>query len=145
MAVFDPRQISVLLNGVEISDWADGSSVITVEHAVDAGDYTMGADGSGVFITNPDQSITLTLLIKQHSEDNKWLDSKLKIQQNNIKAFTPLSLEIRDLVNDDLVTATGGYFTTRPSYIRGAGGHNPTTWVIKFDKGNINFEKGLGN
>lgn len=144
MAVFDPKQVSVLLNGYEISDWSDGGTAITAQHNADAGAYTMGADGSGVFVVNPDQSLTLTLVLKQHSADNKWFNDKLKQQIGSIKTFKPFALEIRDLVNGDLVTASGGYFTTRPNYVRGTT-HNAETWVIVFDKGVINLEKGLGN
>ena len=65
MAVFDPKQVVVLLDGKEISDWADGSDVISAVNQVDAGQLVIGANGTGVFIANPDNSGKLTLKIKQ--------------------------------------------------------------------------------
>ena len=144
MAIFDPTQITVLLNGYEINDWADGSAFVSVEPSSEVGAYTIGADGKGVFVTKPDRSVSLTLELKQHSENNKWLDMKKKQQLTSIKTFVPFSLEIRDLVNADLVSATGGYFTALPKYARGSE-HNNTTWKIVFEQGSINLEKGHGN
>lgn len=144
MAVFDPKQVTVLLGGVEISDWADGGDVIDVKHNVDAGTMTIGADGRGVFVANPDESVTVTLKIKQHSADNKFLTDKKTLQRSNIGSFVPFSLHIKDLINGDLVTAQKGYFTTLTGFTRGTA-HNASVWVIAFEKGNIKLEKGHGN
>ncbi len=48
MAVFDPKQVIVLLDGREISDWADGADVISAVQNQDAGSWTIGANGTGV-------------------------------------------------------------------------------------------------
>ncbi|MDN7790444.1 DUF3277 family protein [Burkholderia contaminans] len=144
MASFDPKQVSVLINGVPIDDWADGGDVIQAEHNADAGALTIGANGKGVFVANPDESGKLTLKIKQHSPNNKFLTGLQTQQRTNLKAFTPLELSIRDLLNDDVVTASKGYFTTLPKYVRGTA-HNPHEWVIAFETMNIKLENGLGN
>lgn len=144
MAVYDHKQVTVLLGGVEISDWADGGDVIDVKHNVDAGQMLIGSDGKGVFIANQDESVTVTLKIKQHSPDNKFLSDKKTLQRSNIGSFVPLSLHIKDLVNGDLVTAQKGYFTTLTGYTRGPA-HNAQVWVIVFEKGNIKLEQGHGN
>ncbi|MFC0969131.1 phage protein [Pasteurella multocida] len=142
MAVFDPKEVSVLLDGREISDWADGADVISVAYSVDDGEYVIGADSRGIFIANTDKSGTLTLKVKQHSEDNAYLSKLRNQQKNSIKTFAPMTLSIRDLMNGDVVTATKGYFTTPPSFVRGQG-HNPETWTIKFESVVMNLEKGL--
>jgi len=143
-AKFDPRQVSVLLNGYEISDWADGSDVIGYKAVTDAGAFTMGANGTGVFVVNPDKSHALALKIKQHSPDNKHLSDLFRQQREQIKGFTPFTLEIRDLLNEDVATGTGGFFTTPTEFTRGAG-HNAHTWTIVFEVGDIKQEKGWGN
>ena len=142
MAVFDPKQVVVLLDGKEISDWADGSDVINATNQVDAGQMVIGANGTGVFIANPDQSGKLTLKIKQHSEDNAYLSKLFNQQKTSIKTYLPMTLAIRDLINDDVVTASKGYFTTPAPYMRG-NGHNATTWTIVFEKMTMNLEKGV--
>ncbi|VFR20212.1 Phage-related protein [plant metagenome] len=139
---FDPNQISLLLSGVEIKDFADGADVIAVSHSGPAGAYTMGATGRGVFIANADRSGTLTLKLLQHSDDNKYLSDRLAAQRNSLKTFEPLTLEIRDLLNEDQATGLRGYFTDLPTFTRGAG-HNTSTWVIAFETITIKNEKGL--
>lgn len=144
MSRFDPKQVSVLINGVLIDDWADGSDVIDAKNTTDAGAHTIGANGTGVFIANPDQSGTLALKIKQHSANNKYLAGLLAQQRRSLKAFTPLELEIRDLLNEDVVTGVNGYFTTPAAYTRGTS-HNPEVWTISFERLDIKLERGLGN
>lgn len=139
---FDPSQISLLLSGVEIKEFADGADVIAVAHSGPAGGYTMGATGRGVFVSNADRSGTLTLKLLQHGADNKYLADRLAAQRNSLKTFEPFTLEIRDLLNEDQVTGLRGYFTDLPTFTRGAG-HNASTWVIAFENITIKNEKGL--
>ena len=141
---FNPRDVSVLINGVRLSDWSDGNDVIQAKLNADAGSYTMGANGTGVFIANPDQSDTLTLKVKQHSPDNHYLDRLFKQQRSTIKTFTPMTLSIVDLLNDDKVSGLNGYFTTSPDYTRGMA-HNTTTWTLVFEQLTITLEKGLAH
>lgn len=142
MAVFDPKQVVVLIDGREISDWADGADVISAVQNQDAGAWTIGANGKGVFVANPDASGKLTLKIKQHSDDNAFLSKLFNQQKSAIKTFIPLTLSIRDLLNDDVVTATKGYFTTPTGFVRGAG-HNAQTWTIDFEEMTLNLERGV--
>lgn len=142
MAVFDPKEVSVLLDGREISDWSDGSDVVKFEFSADAGEWVIGANGTGVFVANTDKSGTLTLKIKQHSDDNAYLSKLFNQQKNSIKTFTPFTLAIRDLLNGDVITATKGYFTTPTGFTRGQG-HNAQEWAIKFEQGIMHLEKGV--
>lgn len=142
MAVFNLNEVSVLLDGREIGDWADGADVISLNYSVDDGEYVIGADGTGIFIANTDKSGTLTLKVKQNSDDNAYLIKLRNQQKNSIKTFSPMTLSIRDLMNGDVVTATKGYFTTPPNFVRGQG-HNAQTWTIKFENVVMNLEKGV--
>lgn len=143
MAVFDPKEVIVLLDGKEISDWADGSDVINLAYQKDDGEYVIGANGTGVFIANTDKSGKLTLKVKQHSADNAYLIKLRNQQKNSIKTFVPMTLSIRDLMNGDVVTAVKGYFTTPPTFVRGQG-HNAQTWTLVFEQiTQMNLEKGI--
>lgn len=142
MATFDPKEVVVLLDGHEISDWADGSDVINLAFQKDAGEMVIGADGRGVFIASPDKSIKLTLKTKQHSADNAYLSKLYNQQKNRIKTFVPITLSIRDLMNGDVVTASKGYFTTHPGLVRGAG-HNANAWTFVFEQGTVHLEEGV--
>ncbi|MCK3654220.1 hypothetical protein A4G19_12435 [Pasteurellaceae bacterium Macca] len=142
MATFDPKQVIVLLDGREINDWSDGSDVINATNQVDAGSMVIGADGRGIFIANPDKSGKLVLKTKQHSADNAFLSKLFNQQKNDIKSYTPVTLVIRDLLNDDVLSATKGYFTTPPTFVRG-NGHNAQTWTLVFEQMTMTFEKGV--
>lgn len=141
MKISDIRQYSVTLNGVVISDWSNGSDVIDAENNQDAGSWTMGADGRGVFSANPDNSGKLTLKIKQHSENNDFLSEKFRQQKSNIGLFEPFHLVINDLLNGDVVEATNGFFTTPTKFTRGVG-HNAQVWTIEFESLDIKLTKG---
>lgn len=140
---FDPKFHSVLINGYEIKDWAKGGDAISYVYNTDAGALAMGSRGNGVFVANQDQSTTLTLKLLQHSPDNKFLQRLSAQQRNNFKTFVPLTLAIRDLINEDRASGTEGFFTTLPGLVRGDVA-NDTTHVIVFVQGNIVLENGAG-
>lgn len=141
MKVFDPKQVIVILDGQEISDWGDGSDVISVTNSGDAGEMVIGADGRGVFIANPDKSGKVVLKLKQHSADNALLSRLFNQQKEDIGSFSAMQLSIRDLINNDIIRGTKGFFTTPPAYTRGKG-HNPTTWTIQFETITQTLDKG---
>lgn len=142
MKIFDPKKVTVALNGVNLTDFADGADVIAVTNNQDAGSWTMGADGRGVFGANPDNSGKLVLKIKQHSVDNKYLSDLFRQQKGNIATFKPFHLVISDLINGDVVEGYNGFFTTPTGYTRGAG-INAQTWTLEFESLDIKLEKGF--
>lgn len=140
---FDPALHAVLINGYEIKDWAKGGDAISFVYNTDAGALTMGARGNGVFVANQDRSGTLTLKLLQHSPDNKFLQRLSARQRNDMKSYVPLTLSIRDLINEDRASGISGFFTTLPGLVRGDAA-NDTTHVIVFEKANIVLENGVG-
>lgn len=142
MKIFDPKKVTVSLNGVNITDWADGSDVIVATNNQDAGAWTIGADGRGVFSANPDNSGKLVLKLKQHSEDNERLSKLFRQQKSDIAVFKPFHLVISDLINGDVVEANNGFFTTPTGYTRGVG-HNAQTWTFEFESMDMKLEKGV--
>lgn len=144
MSIFDPSQMSVIIDGRAITTWGEKGDMLMLTPGVPAGTYTMGADGKGVFVNDPDKSATLVLNLPQHSPDNKWLMQQQAIQRNAIRSFVPKSLEIKDLLNDDVVTASKGYFTEVPPYARGTNANN-TVWTLVFETHSQNLAEGFGN
>ncbi|MEX3859637.1 phage protein [Paraburkholderia sp. BR10923] len=144
MAVFDPKQVSVLILDYRIQDWHEGGDVIHANFRVDHGELSIGAGGTGVFVQHPDESGELVLQLKQHSRDNNYLDSLRRSQRQSIRSFVPLTLSIRDMLNEDVVTAEQGYFTVAPPYIRGNAA-NPVTWTMVFERMAMRLEVGLFN
>lgn len=139
---FDPALHTVLIDGYEIKDWAEGGDVISYAYQADAGAMTIGSRGRGVFVANQNRSTILTLKLLQHGPDNKFLNRLSSLQRTNLKGFTALTLNIRDLINEDRATGIQGFFTTLPGLVRG-NAHNDTTHVIVFEQGNIVLEEGV--
>ena len=144
MAVYDHKQAVLVISGYEIKDFDDSSDAVSFAFGADAGGYTIGANGKGVFVANGNKSGTLTLKVLQHSADNKFLSQLRNQQENNIGTFAPMPMFFRDTLNGDTVTGEKGYFTVKEGLKRGQG-HNSATWTIQFEKLVQNQEKGLHN
>lgn len=144
MARYQHDQIVLLINGYEITAFADGGTPLSVERSVDAGAYTIGASGRGVFIGSCNQSGTLTLSLLQHSEDCKFLQDLYNTQRNNFKNFKPLRMDIKDTLNGDELTGINGFFVSDGTFARGDG-HNPTEFKIAFEKIYKTLENGVDN
>ena len=144
MSVFDPSQMSVIIDGRAITTWGEKGDMLTLTPGAPAGAYTMGSDGKGVFVVDPDKSATLVLNLPQHSADNKWFSQQKAMQQNSIRSFIPKTLEITDLLNGDVVSAQKGYFTELPPYARGTAAKN-TVWTLVFETHSSNLAEGFGN
>jgi hypothetical protein len=132
MALYDIKQVSLTLSGRTIGQFVTDADAINFRPSADLGKYTPSVDGEGVWVANPDGTGILIIKLKQESSDNAYLSQQMALQKTQIKSFTPMSLQIRDLLNNDLVSASNGFFTTVPPYARG-GQHNATAWAIEFN------------
>ena len=144
MAIYDHKQSILTLNGYEIGDFSDAADALSMVNVADAGTYTIGPNGKGVFVTSGNESGTLTIQLLQHSADNKYL-SRLRNQQiSAIKSFTPIEMYFKDTLNGDENIGHRGFFTTPPTFARG-NAHNAHTWVIVFERLIINNAAGVLN
>ncbi len=144
MAYFDIKQVNLSLNTRAITGLTTDNDAISVAFTSDAGKWTLGANGSGVWTANSDTSGTLTLKLVQNHPDNAWLSQQFALQRNDLRAFTPFSLVIRDLLNNDLVSASNGMFSTPLKFVRGAQ-PNGSTWTIAFESVQFTLASGYGN
>ena len=144
MAYFDIKQVNLSLNTRAITGLTTDNDAISVAFTGDAGKWTLGANGSGVWTANSDASGTLTLKLVQNHPDNAWLSQQFALQRNDLRAFTPFSLVIRDLLNNDLVSASNGMFSTPLKFVRGAQ-PNSSTWTIAFESVQFTLAPGYGN
>lgn len=142
MARFDIKQVHIMLNDRVITGLSAENNAIDYKFAKDAGEYAIGANGTGVFVGNPDQSTILTIRMLQHHPDVAWLSRQRALQRQNLKSFTPFSLIITDLMNDDVATGSKGFFTALPAYTRGAQ-HNPNVFTLAFESGSFTLMDGI--
>jgi hypothetical protein len=130
--LFDIKQVSLVLNGYTITGFTTDADALDVQFTGDAGKWTIGASGKGVWIANPDCSGKLTIKLLQQHKDNAWLSNQIALQRSDPKSFTAYGMAIRDLLNNDLVSGSKGYHSTPSKFTRGAQ-HNAGTWVIEFE------------
>ncbi|WP_208952343.1 DUF3277 domain-containing protein [Rahnella sp. ChDrAdgB13] len=139
--LFDIKQIHLMLNERSIEGFTTDTDAISLKNNADLGEYTVGVHDA-VWVANPDGSGILVMKMLQHHSDNAWLSQQAALQRSSIKSFTPFSLIITDLLNEDVATGSKGYFTTLPTFLRGAK-HNPNTWAIGFKSVSVMLAEGL--
>jgi len=144
MALYDHKQSVLTLSGYEITSFDESADSVSISNISDAGAYTIGSNGSGVFVITGNKSGTLVLKLLQHSADNEVLNQLYNQQINAIKSFTPIEMYFKDTLNGDEVMGNRGFFTTAPTTARGTA-HNPTTWTIVFEKIQTKYKKGVLN
>lgn len=142
MARYQHDQIVLLINGYEITAYSEGATPLSIERGADAGAYTIGASGRGVFAGSCNQSGTLTLSLLQHSEDCKFLQDLYNNQRSNFKNFKPLTMDFKDTLNGDELTGQNGFFISDGTFARGDG-HNPTEFKISFERIYKTLENGV--
>lgn len=144
MAVYDHKYCVLTLNGYELGDFAESGNVVSINNASNAGEYTIGATGKGVWVASGNQSGTLTIQLLQHSKDNAYLDILRNQQINSLKSFTPLEMYFKDTLNGDEAVGYKGYFREPVALERGTS-HNAQTYVIVFERLTISRKAGLHN
>jgi len=72
LSIYDPDQVSVIVNGLALDGWADGEFV-KIEQNSDQFTYTSGTDGKGVRSKMLDASAKITLSFLQTSTANDFL------------------------------------------------------------------------
>ena len=131
MQVYSFSEITALVNGVEISDWAEAEDVILAERLNDAVTHVVGAGGEMAINVSPDQSGSVTLKLKQTSPANSLLYSLSQAAQNG--AFVPINFYMKDNARQDVIQGTVGYIQNPASMTRG-NGVNESEWVLVFEK-----------
>lgn len=144
MARYQHDYTVLLINGYEITGYAEGGDAINIENAVDAGAYTIGASGRGVFTGSCNQSGTLTIKLLQHSPDCKFLQDLHNMQRSNFKGFSPIKMDMKDTLNGDEITGINGFFVNDGGVKRGDT-HNPTEFKIVFERITKRLENGVDN
>lgn len=141
---YDPKSSVVMINGREITGFADGADSISFAPAADIGQLTIGATGKGVFVATNNNSVATTLRLLQNDADNQFLNELMTRQRKMLKSFETVTLYFKDLINGDTYTCSDGYFIVRPTYTRGNQA-NIHQWDITFINGDEKLEKGWGN
>lgn len=121
----------VLVNGIEITGWAEGDDVIQLARLGDSASHIIGADGEMVVSLSADRSGTMTLTLQQASDSNLYLAGLIAVQENG--AFVPVFVQFKDTGGNDIGSGTQGYLTKPADMTRGVGINNQE-WVIVVER-----------
>ena len=141
MGAYDHKQGVLTINGVRIEGFADATDAFMLEPDSEAGERTTGADGRSVWIVNNNGAAKVTIKLLQHTPSAKFLSDLHDTQMRGIKAFVPIDLEFRDLINEDTVSARRGFFVDRKKFTRG-NGSNDNEFTISFESYSAKLERG---
>jgi hypothetical protein len=117
----------VLVNGFEITGWAEGDDVIQMERLNDSAGHSIGADGEMTVAVSADRSGMVKMMLQQTSESNALLSGLVNAQENG--AFVPVFIQFKDTRGNDLASGTQGYIQ-RPANMQRGTGVNSQEWNV---------------
>jgi len=128
----------MVINGVEITGWADGDDVIDIERRSDSVTDKMGADGQMMISVGTDKSGTVKVKLMQTSPSNAMLTNIMSLQEASGSLFVPVVVKFQDTYRQDLAIGTQGYLKKPSKLTRGAGG-NTQEWEIVVERLDLAF------
>lgn len=123
----------MLVNGVEITGWAEGDDVIKVARRTDSATDKVGAAGEMMVSVSADKSGTVAFKLQQTSPSNRYLNSLLQLAENSSKTFIPVNVLFQDTYRQDIATGTVGYIQKPADMTRGQNGNN-TEWTLVVER-----------
>jgi hypothetical protein len=133
MRVYSFQNTVMLINGVEITGWAEGDDVIDIKRRVDSASDKVGAGGNMMVSVSTDKSGEYTMKLQQTSASNKYLMGLAHLMEGGPSTFVPVSVLFQDTYRNDLATGTVGYIKRFADIQRGAQGNNQE-WVVVVER-----------
>jgi hypothetical protein len=109
----------VLVNGIEVSEWAPGEDALNLRRREDSFRDVVGNSGDMAVFPTADLSGEFDIGLLQTSTSNKYFSSLLAAAE--VGAFVPVFVQYKDLGGNDLASGTSGYIKKWPEAPRGAG------------------------
>lgn len=128
----------MLVNGNEITSWAEGDDVIQAKRLSDSTSHTIGADGKMMISISADKSGEVTFKLQQTSPSNRFLNKLLQLQEAAGSRFEPVSVMFKDTYRQDLASGTIGYIKKPADMVRGTKAQNQE-WTIIVERLDMAF------
>lgn len=128
----------VLVNGVEITGWADGDDAISVKRRTDSASDKVGAAGDMMVSISADKSGEVAFKLLQTSGSNAYLKSLCDVQESAVSAFVPIQFQFTDVNRNDTAGGTSGYIKKPAEFTRGEKGA-VQEWTIVVEQLNLSF------
>lgn len=132
MQAYSFLNIVVLLNGVEITDWAEDDDAIMAKRLTDSASHKTGSDGKMMLSLSADRSGEMTFKLQQTSPSNAQLYSLISQQEAGAQTFVPVSVRVQDTYRQDLANGGIGYIKKPADFGRGFAAGNQE-WVLVFE------------
>ena len=119
--------VSLLINGVEISGYAEGDDVIQVARREDSASDVVGADGEMSLSVNANRSGTVTFRLQQTSDSNAYMSSLINAAEASVNPV--ITAQMTDVSTGDLAQGSKGY-VTRPADMARGSQSSDQEWVV---------------
>lgn len=123
--------ITLLVNGAEITGYDEGDDVIILARLSDSASHVISTDGVMTVSLSTDRSGTATFRVNQTSASNALLSTLISTQENGV--FVPVFIQMKDHRNNDLGSGTQGYILKPADMTRGAKAQSQE-WVIVVER-----------
>jgi len=126
----------LLVNGVEITGWAEGDDLITFSRRNDSMTDVVGASGEMAVSNMGDRSGELVFTLLQTSTSNTYMGGLLAAQENGL--FVPTFVLLKDTLGGEIVSGSQGYIKKPADFTLGAG-INTREWTIVLERGDVTY------
>lgn len=133
MRAYSFQNTIVLVNGVEITGWADGDDVIDIKRRSDSASDKVGAAGNMMVSISSDKSGEITFKLQMTSSSNKFLSGLIALQEAGAAQFVPVNILFQDTYRKDVANGTIGYLKKPSDLTRGAEAGN-TEWTCVVER-----------
>ena len=131
MKSFSFRDVSLFVQGTEITGYDEGDDVILLSRVNDSASDVVGADSKMTVFLSEDLSGTVTFRLQSTSDSNAFMSSLMSNQENGL--FVPIFAMFKDNRNNDLGYGSQGYIPRPASF--GAGNRTqPREWIVKVER-----------
>lgn len=130
MRIYSFANTVVLINGVEITGWAEGDDVIDIERANDSVSHKIGAGGNMMASLSTDKSGTVKMKLQATSSSNVFLSKLCNLQDGGTATFVPINLKFQDTYRQDTAEGTVGYIKKDAGIKRGSKAGDPEWEII---------------
>ena len=131
MKSFSFNNVSLLVQGQEMTGWPDGDDVIIAERLFESSEHIIGVDGAMTMFVSNDRSGTISFKLMQNSPSNALLTGMVTAQENN--AFIPVFAQCRNTQGGEFISGTQGYIQ-RPSNMQFGQKLVPVEWILVFER-----------
>lgn len=131
MKVYSFLNISMLVQGLELTGWPEGDDAIIADRITDSASHIIGIDGTMTVNLSLDLSGTIVFKLMQNSDSNALLTGLITAQENGL--FVPVFVQAKNTQGGEFISGTKGYIP-KPGPLQFGGKLQPVEWTIVVER-----------